>query len=309
MMAPPTTIKNIGGGAYGSVNLVEINGTQCAAKTIYNALIGGAGQEYVSSSQRKPMQQKFQEECLLISQIRHPNIVQFMGVYCNDQQGLNIVLLMEYLPIDLHKCLETSKSRNFTIPVPMKLSVLIDVCNGLLHIHKVPILHRDLTARNVLLTHHMKAKISDFGSSKVYDWSQKLTQAPGNIVYMPPEAKSETPSYNTALDVFSFGVLTLFVGIQEFPRLPMNSVYIDIPRDVRERGEGELYIRDQWISKMNEQHPLRYVIQQCLRYNPSRRPTVIELQKYLQELYNRLSVEVRDSAYEEMLAELGSMLL
>ena len=224
----------------GSVDLVKINGIECAAKTIYNALVGGD----VSSAERRSMQEKFRQECITICRMRHPNVVQFMGVYCNDHQSLNLVLFMEHLPIDLHTCLEEAKKRNYIIPIPMKFSILIDICQGLLHIHSFHLLHRDLTAKNVLLTHHVRAKISDFGNSKLYDLSQKLSTAPGNLAYMPPEARSEIPKYDTALDVFSFGVLTLFIAIQEFPKLPMN-FYLDIPRDVRDRGEHEVFIRSQ----------------------------------------------------------------
>ena len=306
MNAPPNATKNIGRGAFGSVDLVEINGIHCAAKTIYGALVGGPEQEYVSSSQRKPIQDKFQQECLLICKTRHQNIVQFMGVYYHDKKNGNIVLFMEYLPIDLHNCLQRFQCNDINIQTPMKLSILIDVCSGLLHIHNFSILHRDLTARNVLLTHHLNAKISDFGSSKRCNQSQKLTQAPGALPYMPPEAKSETPSYNTALDVFSFGVLTLFIAIQTFPELPMQ--FIDIPRDVRKRGEEELYVRRKWIARMSEGSPLHHIVLDCLQDSPSKRPFVKVLKTHLQELYKKLSNETKDKAFEQMLLYISGVL-
>ena len=304
MNTPPATIRNIGRGAYGSVDLVQINGTECAAKTIYNALVGSG----VSSSQRKPMQERFRQECITICRMRHPNVVQFMGVYCNDQQSLNLVLFMEHLPIDLHRCLEVARSSSYNIPIPMKLSVLIDICQGLSYIHGFLLLHRDLTAKNVLLTHHIRAKISDFGNSKLYDLSQKLSKAPGSLAYMPPEAKTESPKYDTALDVFSFGVLTLFVAIQEFPELPMN-LYFDIPHDVRNRGEEELFIRSKWVSKLNEHYPLRPLIYHCLQRDPSKRPTVKHLQEDdLAQLYSRLSTEAKAKAHTEMLVYFNDIL-
>lgn len=306
MNIPPITIRNIGRGAYGSVDLAQINGFECAAKTIYNALVGGE----VSASQRRPVQERFRRECITICRMRHPNIIQFMGVYCNDQQSLNCVLFMEYLPIDLDKCLEISKSKdhNKIIPIPMKLAILTDICQGLSYIHSFGLLHRDLTAKNVLLTHHVRAKISDFGNSKLYDLSQKLTQAPGSLAYMPPEAKSELPKYDTALDVFSFGVLTLFMAIQEFPELPMNT-YIDIPRDVRNKGEEELFIRSRWVSKLNEHYPLRPMIYHCLQRDPSKRPMVKQLQEeYIGKLYSRLSPEAKAKAHTEMLIYFNKIL-
>ena len=305
MNAPPKAIANIGRGAYGSVDLVKISGVECAAKTIYNALVG----RNVSSAQRRPMQDKFQQECITICRMRHPNVVQFMGVYCNDHQSLDLVLFMEHLPIDLHTCLEEAKKRNYNIPNPTKLSILIDICQGLSHIHSFLLLHRDLTAKNVLLTHHVRAKISDFGNSKLYDQSQKLSKAPGNVAYMPPEAKTETPHYDTALDVFSFGVLTLFVSIQEFPELPMNLYLSDIPRNVRDRGEEEVFIRDQWISKLDKGYSLLPLIYHCLRRDPSKRPKVNQLQEnYLGRLNSKLSMETVAKAHTEMLLYFNKVL-
>ena len=177
-----------------------------------------------------------------------------------------------------------------------------------MHIHSFLLLHRDLTAKNVLLTHHVRAKISDFGNSKLYDLSQKLSTAPGNLAYMPPEAKSEAPTYDTALDVFSFGVLTLFVAIQEFPELPMN-LYFDIPRDIRDRGEEEVFIRGQWVSKLKERYPLSPLIYHCLQRDPSKRPTVNQLREnYLGSLNNRLSMEVVAKAHTEMLLYFSEVL-
>lgn len=300
---PPKTIKSLGHGAYGVVDLVEINGVQCASKKMFGALVGGPDEEYVSSSQRIPIQEKFQQECLTICKMRHPNIVQFMGAY---EKNSNAILYMEYLPIDLGKCLEIAQSNKFNIPIPVKLSILTDVCCGLLHIHNSSFLHRDLTAKNVLLTHNLKAKISDFGCSKHDNRSQQLTKVPGAYIYMPPEAKCETPSYSTPLDVFSFGVLTLFVAIQEFPSLPMT--YIDIPPNLRKRGEVEIYTRRQWISKLREQHPLHPLVLSCLQDNLSRRPAVDEIHKRLQDLYDRLSDEIKDREHEKMLLFMSSIL-
>ena len=307
MDAPPNAIKNIGRGAYGSVDLVKISGVECAAKTIYNALVGGS----VSLEERRPIQENFHQECITICRMRHPNVVQFMGVYCNDNQSLDLVLFLEHLPIDLHTCLEEAKKRNYNIPNPIKLSILIDICQGLSHIHSFLLLHRDLTAKNVLLTHHIRAKISDFGNSKLYNLSQNLSKAPGNVAYMPPEAKTDKPKYDTALDVFSFGVLTLFVSIQEFPELPMNLYLSDniIPHNIRDRGEEEVFIRDQWVSKLDKGYSLLPLIYHCLQRVPSKRPTVNQLREnYLGSLNNKLSMEAVAKAHTEMLLYFNEVL-
>ena len=101
-----------------------------------------------------------------------------------------------------------------------KLSILSDVTKGLvfLHTRSPVVVHRDLTARNVLLDAAMTAKIADLGNSRITNLrpgqlAQTMTRGiPGTLVYMPPEAS--TDHYGPPLDMFSFGHLSLFAAIQ-----------------------------------------------------------------------------------------------
>ena len=90
-------------------------------------------------------------------------------------------------------------------PIAQKHELMVDVSQGLVHLHSQDhtIIHRDLTAGNVLLTPQLTAKISDLGMAKIIQRNPSvLTKMPGAAVYMPPEANSDTPFYNTSLDVF-----------------------------------------------------------------------------------------------------------
>ena len=96
----------------------------------------------------------------------------------------------------------------------MKLSILLDVTKGLvfLHTRSPVVVHRDLTARNVLLNAAMTAKIADLGNSRITNLrpgqlAQTMTKGtPGTLVYMPPEAS--TDHCGSLLDMFSFGHLS-----------------------------------------------------------------------------------------------------
>lgn len=100
------------------------------------------------------------------------------------------------------------------VPISHKKSILEDVTKGLIYLHKKDIVHRDLTANNVLLTSSLVAKISDLGNSRFMpkEAFEQLTSRPGTLVYMPPEANSK--DYTHKLDIFSFGHLVLFTMIQ-----------------------------------------------------------------------------------------------
>ena len=146
-----------------------------------------------------------------MSNLRHPNVVQFIGICLHSSSHLPI-LVMESLKSQLHELLLTSH----TIPLILKYSILRDVGRGLAYLHP-QVIHRDLSAKNVLLTTFFTAKICDFGSSLSSDLNARphgLTPYPGERVYMPPEALIEPPTYDCSMDIFSFGHLVLFTMIQ-----------------------------------------------------------------------------------------------
>ena len=141
--------KVAGGGSFGAVYEVMMNGTPCIAKKVHDILVGQGGHVQVGSDEVKAIREKFRVECSPLSKLKHPNIVQFLGEYREKGKTL---LVMEYMPMDLAKCLDTCMKQEYIIPLPIKLSILQDVTNGLHHLHSLapPIIHRDLTAANIL---------------------------------------------------------------------------------------------------------------------------------------------------------------
>ena len=159
---------------------------------------------------------KYLQECQLMSSLRHPNITQFLGLCFLPGTQLPL-LVMERLETSLDDLLEYVSS----LPISLKCSVLEDVASGLLYLHNrpSPVIHRDLTANNVLLTASLVAKISDMGNSRIVDMrggqmARTLSKLPGTLVYMPPEALDDTHRYGPSLDVFSYGHLALFTLTQ-----------------------------------------------------------------------------------------------
>ena len=122
---------------------METNGLVCAGKKIHEILLD-AGNVGVREIARRYVQ-----ECQLMSDLRHPNITQFLGV-CFLPNCQLPVLVMERLEGSLDDLLESVPD----IPLVLKHSMLEDVARGLLYLHKLnpQIIHRDLTAKNVPLT-------------------------------------------------------------------------------------------------------------------------------------------------------------
>ena len=152
-----------------------------------------------------------------MTELRHPNIVQFLGL-CFLEGSTLPVLVMERLDSSLDDLLETSPG----LPLALKLSLLTDVSRGLLYLHTLqdpPVVHRDLSARNILLTSSLGAKISDLGNARIVNLqpgqlARTLTRIPGTHVYMPPESFDQHSRYGPQLDIFSFGHTALFTLTQ-----------------------------------------------------------------------------------------------
>jgi len=160
--------------------------------------------------------EKYRRECQLMARLQHPNVTQFLGLCLLEESTLPL-LVMEKLEMSVDDLLEYSSC----LPLPIKVSILTDTCKGLNYLHSEdsPVIHRDLTARNVLLTSSLMAKITDLGNSRIVDLkpgqlAMTLTKTPGTAVYMAPEALGDSNKYGTALDVFSFGHFSLYTLIQ-----------------------------------------------------------------------------------------------
>ncbi len=182
----------------------------CAGKKLHEVLLD------VRDEGVAQIVQKYFQECQLMSSLRHPNITQFLGLCF--LPGIELpVLVMERLESSLDDLLEHMPN----LPLSLKRSVLEDVAHGLLYLHNMQpsIIHRDLTSKNVLLTSSLVAKITDMGNSRIVNMrpgqmARTLTNFPGTLVYMAPEAVDDRHRYGPSLDIFSFGHLALYTLTQ-----------------------------------------------------------------------------------------------
>ena len=220
---------------------------------------------------------RFSDEVVVHGQQRHPNIVQLMGVYYPPRSQLPM-LIMEYLPFSLTQCLEKK-----VLTFPMKYSILLDVAKGVCYLHgkDSPIVHRDLTANNVLLTSSYTAKISDLGVSRLADTfkKQQLSVAPGNSMVMPPEALEDDPVYDHKLDVFSYGCLIIHVLTNEFPEPTKR--FVKKSRDVIiEVSEWDRRLK--YIQQVPNENALMRLAKECLNDNPTDRPKMTACIQFMQ---------------------------
>ena len=273
--------KELGRGAYGRVYAVKYCETVCAAKEIHSILVEGVGQV-----QMQRTIESFMRECRQCSRLRHPNIIQFLGIYFpTGEGGANRTRLPAMVMEMMADSLTSFVEKHEKIPVHIKYSIVHDVSLGLcyLHNHDPPIVHRDLSPNNILLTAYHVAKISDLGVAKVIkaDSRKTMTKAPGTVDFMPPESLANSPVYGTPMDVFSFAGIILHTFNQKWPR-PTESNQFD-PKTRKKVALLEVERRQQYLDKMiGEAEALRRLVEECLDDDPAVRPTIASVCERIQ---------------------------
>ena len=289
---PIHSANKIGGGAFGAIYKVYVNGIECIAKRLHDILTGSRGQQYVNRQEWEHLVVKFRQECSLLSQMRHPNVVQFLGIYQpHGPDPRDIALIMEKLHIDLEHFIKEYKDVLTPLDgvdtlLSLKLHILRDICCGLLYIHSHSVIHRDLNAGNILLTESLRAKVADLGMARIIDQSVptgSLTQGPGALDYMPPESLTENPTYDAKLDSFSLGHLMLYLLTCVYPKPvdPSLDSISSLHRSSQCLGLQALK-RQKGLDSLGIGHILYNLIVSCLDDKPDPRPTMEDIKSQLE---------------------------
>ena len=275
------TGKTLGRGAYGEVVEVVYLGTPCAAKRIHPILEESGGR----------LEEGFRRECETWSRLRHPNVVQLLGLLNKPSASSKLpMIVMEKMDCSLRQFVETNERES--IPLYVKADILYQVVQGLVYLHgqHPPVIHRDLSPNNILINlGSMTAKLSDFGVAKLksHQPASEMTSLPGTPVFMPPEtfprAKPPDKGYSDRIDVFSYGGVVICMVTHEWPE-PVPSV--------TETEEGtlvalnEIERRQQYLDLFTAEEEACFLglVKHCLEYKPVDRPTSQEMMATLQKV-------------------------
>ena len=265
--------QQLGHGAYGAVYKAKCDQLTCAAKvlhpTILDPLDPGAGK----------IMERFRQECAFLESIRHPNIVQYLGM-TRDPESKLPVLLMELLDESLTKMLERSPT---ALPYFVEVDICHDIALAVAYLHSNNIIHRDLSSNNVLIMAKKIAKVTDFGMSRISSAAPTmtpLTMCPGTLSYMSPEALDEPPTYTKKLDCFSEGVMMIQVCTRLWPEPgPRTKAFpfAASPTGMTNVPVLEPERRQNHIAKIDRSHGLLPIAMDCLRYQEKERPSSEEL--------------------------------
>ena len=268
--------QSLGSGSYGGVCKATCDGLLCAAKIMHPALFDLHDTGAVS------YRRKFQEECHLLSLARHPNVVQYLAT-CYDPDTRLPVLLMELCDESLSAFLERSPR---SLSYHIQLNICHDIVLALIYLHSNGLIHRDLTGNNVLMIAGPRAKITDFGMSKLASMNHRMTVCPGNALYMSPEALDESKTYTAYLDIFSFGVIVIQILTRQFPDPTDRFRLVSVPQfdEALRQVVTETERREAHLELIPDTHSLKPLVFQCLKKKDNERPSALQLRESLSKL-------------------------
>jgi mitogen-activated protein kinase kinase kinase len=210
----------IGQGSFGCVYLAlhAVTGELLAVKQVEAPSPGASNP---NDTRKKGMIEALKREISLLRDLRHPNIVQYLG--CGSSaEFLNIFL--EYVP---GGSVQTMLNSYGALPEPLVRSFVRQILQGLSYLHNRDIIHRDIKGANILVDNKGTIKISDFGISKKLEATNILSGAnnnkhrpslQGSVFWMAPEVVKQT-SYTRKADIWSLGclVVEMMTGTHPFP--------------------------------------------------------------------------------------------
>lgn len=158
-----------------------------------------------------------QREFLVLSNLNHPRLIRYLGFY-QSTSSWNFILEFAELG-NLGDCITTRKLENYNyFPLKDILSIFIDILAGIKYLHYCCIIHRDLKPDNILLDKYSRAKICDFGISRILSCKTKEDNMSniGSPFYMAPEV-IQGKKYGFKSDIWSLGIILFEMCTLEHP--------------------------------------------------------------------------------------------
>lgn len=213
------------------------------------------------------------KEIIILNQINHRAIVQFLGCFKNKDNKL--VILTEYMPEgSLSKYTYESTDK---LTSTQKKIWLLGISHAMMYLHMHGIIHRDLKSQNVLIDNDFYPKICDFGESRLFPYSitkslnYESTSCIGSPLYMAPELYNDETILTSAIDVYAFGILANEIMSGKSPYHKKNyknpfNIRKDVLKGCRPEFEGTSITPS-----------MKELIEKCWDFDPKKRPTFNEI--------------------------------
>ncbi|BGP53785.1 hypothetical protein JCM8202v2_001357 [Rhodotorula sphaerocarpa] len=237
------------------------------------------------------------KELGLLRDLRHPNIVQFIGISLPKQPSHIPVMIITELCAngDLFDYIRKIDPPPFVA----MLDIMLGIARGIeyLHLHKPAIIHRDIKSSNVLISAQGVAKIADFGLARIKNSTKSVIRSlVGTVNWQAPELWHPHPRYNEKVDVYSAGlvfweVLQWHQPVKRYPFEGQNehAIYHDVGVKKIRPHPGPL--RRQWGGEIVD------LMQAMWEQEPAQRPAMSEVVANL-ELLRKDHVSKKPSSKE-----------
>ncbi|XP_056235913.1 focal adhesion kinase 1-like isoform X12 [Seriola aureovittata] len=232
------------------------------------------------------VREKFLQEALTMRQFDHPHIVKLMGVITENP----VWIIMELCTLgELRSFLQV---RKYSLDLATLILYSYQLSTALAYLESKRFVHRDIAARNVLVSTVDCVKLGDFGLSRYMEDSSYYKASKGKlpIKWMAPESINFR-RFTTASDVWMFGVCMweiLMFGIKPFQGVKNNDVIGRI-----ENGER--------LAMPPQCPPTLYsLMTKCWSYDPSKRPRFNELKTQLSTILEEEKLQQKERSRMEM---------
>ncbi|KAI3820745.1 hypothetical protein L1987_08293 [Smallanthus sonchifolius] len=264
--------RKIGEGGYSSVYFGIIREREAAIKKM-----------------RSNKSKEFFAELKVLCRIHHNNVVQLLGYASGDD---HLYLVYEYVPNGTlsdhlqNPLLKGHQPLSWTA----RANIALDAARGIEYIHdhtKARYVHRDIKTSNILLDLGLKAKVADFGLTKLIERANEddliATRVVGTPGYLAPESISEMQT-TSKTDVFAFGVVLaeLITGQQALARDKQEPnklrTLVSVIRAIFQDQDSAAALEAQVDSKLKGSYPIEEMFKmaetafQCLSEDPANRP-------------------------------------
>jgi tRNA A-37 threonylcarbamoyl transferase component Bud32 len=281
----PIYDEPLGQGASGAVYKCDFLGRRTAAKVLIRNI-----------TNRKAVE----NEINLLSRVRHPNVVRFVGY--TYKEALDVIVT-ELMSKDLRTYLdekkEASRERQPPLSLLLAINIMVQIADGMKHLHESGVVHRDLKSNNVLVkvvddqdgsplsSSHLQVKLTDFGVSKLnlHD-SGCSTRMVGTTKWRAPEVfedEENREKYTKSADVYSFAIIfsEVLTGEMPFQGMPQTNLLQRIRNGERPPLPHVDYCPD-YLSEL---------INKCWATNPGERPQFREICQILVDCKQRILMQ------------------
>jgi len=269
--------EKLGGGTFGTVCKAKLRGLDVAVKQL-NA--GALTPETILA---------LKIEVEILSKLRHPNIVLFIGISLTPTLAAMVTEWCERGALS-----DMLKSHSEKISARTCLKLALDIARGMWYLHsseRLLIIHRDLKSPNVLIGLAGSAKVADFGLAVMKErlpsdqHDHEFHGNAGTPQWMAPEIMRRE-EYGQKVDVYSFGI-TLTELLTR--RVPFRDTYrgLEFKDSVLERNERPTipFWATTGKGAASESHKLGELVMECTEMDPKKRPSFAQIIDILESLF------------------------